>query len=157
MRQLELFPESEFLCPHTGRRVDGGPVGVAGAQREMHNSQIVLAIRRALQAGGVPAPTGGGQVDVHALRHTCATNLVRSGAPMEFTRRVMRHKDIATTALLYTHLEADELREKMNEAHKRQLERLKVPTLRNRWGAKAVRKRRREADECGENEVKATG
>jgi integrase len=157
VRQLELFPESEFLCPHTGRRVDGAPMGVAGAQRDMHDGQIVQAIRRALKAGGVPAPAGGGQVDVHALRHTCATALVRSGAPMEFTRRVMRHKDIATTALLYTHLEADELREKMNAAHESQRERLKVPRLRNQWGAKAVRKRRREADECGENEVKATG
>lgn len=156
VRQLELFPESEFLCPHTGRRVDGAPMGVAGAQRDMHDGQIVQAIRRALKAGGVPA-VGGGQVDVHALRHTCATNLVRSGAPMEFTRRVMRHKDIATTALLYTHLEADELRAKMNQAHEHQLERLQVPRLRNQWGAKAVRKRRGEVDECEEKEVKAAG
>ena len=41
--------------------------------------------------------------DVHALRHTLATNLVDRGASIEDVSKILRHKDSTTTARVYVH------------------------------------------------------
>ena len=43
----------------------------------------------------------GRTIDLHALRTTLATNLVRRGTPSQITQRIMRHADIRTTQRHY--------------------------------------------------------
>lgn len=47
---------------------------------------------------------------MHALRHTTATRLMRTGAPLAVMQRVLGHSDPKLTARVYTHLGAEDLR-----------------------------------------------
>jgi site-specific recombinase XerD len=42
---------------------------------------------------------GLGTVGAHRLRHTCATELLRAGGTLEAVGQVLRHRDVATTAI----------------------------------------------------------
>lgn len=53
------------------------------------NRQLV----RLLKAAGLPGNT----FSPHALRHTCATNLVRAGVPLDVVSDYMGHADVKTT------------------------------------------------------------
>lgn len=52
----------------------------------------------------------GGKLDVHALRGTLGTNLAREGVPMATVQKLLRHRNIQTTARYYTHLDLEDLR-----------------------------------------------
>ena len=52
----------------------------------------------------------GTKLDIHALRHTFATRLARSGAPLMHAQRLLGHSDPKLTAQIYTHLDAEDLR-----------------------------------------------
>ncbi|MST31398.1 tyrosine-type recombinase/integrase [Acidimicrobiaceae bacterium USS-CC1] len=47
---------------------------------------------------------------VHQLRHTHATELLRSGVPLVVASRRLTHTSVATTSDVYAHLDADDLR-----------------------------------------------
>ena len=51
----------------------------------------------------------GEYVDLHSLRHTCATRLARAGWPMAKLQRFMGHQDPRTTQRYYDHLEVEDL------------------------------------------------
>ncbi len=56
-----------------------------------------------LKAAGIPAKDSLGRVaDFHALRHTLATNLARSGVSIRTAMEVMRHSDSRLTTKTYT-------------------------------------------------------
>lgn len=42
---------------------------------------------------------GLGTIGAHRLRHTCATELLRSGSSLEAVAQVLRHRDLSTTAI----------------------------------------------------------
>lgn len=46
-------------------------------------------------------------LDLYDLRHTYCTDLERAGVPINVAKVLMGHKDIATTANIYTHATAD--------------------------------------------------
>src|SRR5262245_39493367 len=50
----------------------------------------------------------------HDLRHTTATLLLRAGVDVHRVQRILRHKDISTTADTYSHLIVDDLRDAMD-------------------------------------------
>ncbi len=59
--------------------------------------------RRDLQEAGIPIyDEQGRKVDMHALRHTLATNLARGGVAPRVAMEIMRHSDIKLTAKTYT-------------------------------------------------------
>jgi integrase len=63
-----------------------------------------------LKAAGIELKNEWGErVDVHSLRHTCATRLARAGWPMAKLQRFMGHADPRTTQRYYDHLECDDL------------------------------------------------
>lgn len=76
--------------------------------RPFKDSQIINSIlREAFAATGVKPPTP--YVGSHVLRHSLATNLVRSGASLEEIGDLLRHRSRATT-MIYAKLGTDGLR-----------------------------------------------
>jgi site-specific recombinase XerD len=70
---------------------------------------------------------------VHALRHTCATRLVKAGTDLRKVQVWMGHKDINTT-LRYTHVDTEDLRQGAEALDKHAP---KVKPMQRRIGAKS--------------------
>jgi integrase/recombinase XerD len=60
----------------------------------------------------------GVDVSPHALRHTCATHLLRGGANIRHVQELVGHRSLATTAL-YTRVAIEDLRQVLARAHPR--------------------------------------
>lgn len=60
----------------------------------------------------------GVDVSPHALRHTCATHLLRGGADIRYIQQLLGHRSLTTTAL-YTRVTVDDLRLVLARAHPR--------------------------------------
>ena len=58
-----------------------------------------------LEYAEIKKETDKGTLDLHCLRHTCATRLARAGVPLQHTQRIMRHSSPLITSRYYTHLE----------------------------------------------------
>jgi integrase len=95
-------------APLPVERVFLGPEGRA-LSKPSNNAMRVFD--RLLEAAGIERQDAHGRsLDIHALRHTAATRLVRTGAPLAVTQRVLGHSDPKLTARVYTHLGAEDLR-----------------------------------------------
>jgi integrase len=46
----------------------------------------------------------------HDLRHSCATNLLKAGVPLQHVQRILRHSSIRVTVDIYGHLGVEDLR-----------------------------------------------
>lgn len=62
------------------------------------------------RAGIAKVDLQGEKLDIHALRHTCATRLFRSGAQLMQIQRILGHSDPKLTAEIYAHVDVDDLR-----------------------------------------------
>ena len=60
-----------------------------------------------------------GKVHPHALRHACATHLLKGGADVRHVQAILGHKKLETTAL-YTRVVIEDLREVLKNAHPRE-------------------------------------
>lgn len=65
---------------------------------------VSAIVRRACRRAGL-APIG-----AHRLRHTMACEMMRAGAPLAEIGQVLRHRDLATTAI-YARVDVEQLRE----------------------------------------------
>ncbi|MGE4287024.1 MAG: tyrosine-type recombinase/integrase [Phycisphaerae bacterium] len=71
-------------------------------------------MRTDLEDAEIEYQTYKGFADFHALRHTFATNLAKSGVNIQTAQKLMRHADINLTLKIYTHLETEDLRSGLN-------------------------------------------
>jgi integrase/recombinase XerD len=62
----------------------------------------------------------------HALRHTCATHLLRGGADIRYVQQLLGHRSLTTTAL-YTRVDLSDLRDVIARTHPREQSRPKTP------------------------------
>jgi integrase len=60
--------------------------------------------------GVTPRRGTGRKLDIHALRHTVATRLARTGAPLVQAQQILGHSDPRLTARTYAHLGVEDLR-----------------------------------------------
>ena len=56
-------------------------------------------------AKGIFEKIGANDLTLNCLRHTCATNMVYLGIPVDFRKHVMGHSTTVTTDRIYTHIE----------------------------------------------------
>jgi integrase len=69
------------------------------------------AFDRILEAAGISrANEQGRKLDIHAPRHTLATRLARSSAPLVQAQQLLDHSDPKLTARVYSHLGVEDLR-----------------------------------------------
>ena len=52
----------------------------------------------------------------HTLRHTRATELIRSGTPIEVVSKLLTHRSVTTTSSTYVHLDTEDLRVALERA-----------------------------------------
>ena len=58
----------------------------------------------------------GVEFTLHMLRHTHATELIRSGVAIEVVARLLTHQSSTTTSQIYVHLDATDVREALHRA-----------------------------------------
>jgi integrase/recombinase XerD len=81
---------------------DGGRLSLVGLRAVVHRHGRAIGV----------------DVSPHALRHTCATHLLRGGADIRHVQELLGHRCLATTAL-YTRVAIKDLREVLARAHPR--------------------------------------
>lgn len=64
----------------------------------------------------VEARAGVSHIGLHGLRHTMATNAVRAGVSLRVVQQLIGHSSFALTARVYTHPDADMLRDAIDNA-----------------------------------------
>lgn len=79
----------------------------------VHNRRSALRrFRAVLEAAGIPyVDERGEKVDIHALRHSFASRLARSGVGLVQAQKLLGHSDPKLTAAIYTHLDTEDLRD----------------------------------------------
>jgi site-specific recombinase XerD len=75
----------------------------------IYESQFNKKMKQWCNLAGVP------QHDVHSLRHSCATNLLRAGLPLALVSRLMNHTNMNTT-MRYVQAGGRELNEWLTQA-----------------------------------------
>ena len=58
-------------------------------------------------------------VDIHCLRHTCATHMLQNGADIRYIKEILGHELLNTTQV-YTRVESADLRKVLTECHPRE-------------------------------------
>jgi len=108
LRRLPTAAEHIFLSP------DGLPW-------TQSTNNVSRMLRRVLTAAGIPrVDVQGRSLDLHALRHSCASRLARASVPLVHIQRLLGHADVRTTAAIYVHTEAEDLRVAMERVAGRQ-------------------------------------
>ena len=100
----------------TGRCRDERALFVGQRGRKIHFLIVERLIRAYAQAAGIRR-----RVTPHALRHTCATHMLRGGADMIHVQRQMGHASLATTQI-YTRVAALEVKATHARTHPREIE-----------------------------------
>lgn len=91
-----LSPEGRFWC---------GPT-----------NNIMRVFDRLLDAAGIDRVDAEGcKLDIHALRHSFASRLARSGVPLQKAQRILGHRDPKLTATIYSHLGVEDLRDAVDQ------------------------------------------
>jgi site-specific recombinase XerD len=96
-RELASGPEESLFLTRDGHRLS--------------KSALDLIVRRHARAAGVTASP-------HALRHACATHLLRGGADVRHVQELLGHASLQTTAR-YTRVDVEDLREVVSRCHPR--------------------------------------
>ncbi len=79
--------------------------------KKLSRVTIFTIIKEAVEKAGITKT-----ISPHSLRHSFATHLVEGGADLRAVQEMLGHASITTTEI-YTHLNADYLRDTMNQFH----------------------------------------
>ncbi len=71
--------------------------------------------KRPRRVRAVPLP-----IRFHDLRHSCATNLLKAGVPLQHVARILRHSSIRVTNDIYGHIGVEDLRQAVEASNESQ-------------------------------------
>jgi len=84
----------------------------AGCAFTVATSGAMKVFDRLLLAAGIERVDAQGlKLDIHALRHTAASRLLRVGVPLQKVQHVLGHADSRMTSRIYAHLGVEDLRD----------------------------------------------
>jgi len=106
--QKYLAVRNKFLK----RKPDTGILFLSRLGRPISPLQVENIVRKYTRV--VP----GAKTNPHALRHSFATHLLASGAPIIVVKELLGHSNLSTTQI-YTHLSLERLKEVFNKTHPR--------------------------------------
>lgn len=104
----------EDLRPYLLRERHTSRVFLSRTGRPLDRTNIWRIVKKHAQAAGIK-----GSLSPHSLRHSFATHLLSGGADLRIVQELLGHSDIATTQL-YTHVDAERLKEIHRKFHPRQ-------------------------------------
>lgn len=82
-----------------------------GAPWPMHTVNTMRIFNRVIEQAGIDrVDATGAKLDIHALRHTMASRLARSGVGLAQAQKLLGHSSVEMTARVYTHLDLEDLR-----------------------------------------------
>ena len=110
LRQLKVLHESVLgRLPTANDPIFRSPEGLPWS---MPTTNAMRIFNRLLERAGIPKVDAQGfKLDIHALRHTSNSRLAKRGVPTEIRRRLLGHSDSKLTDQVYTHLDAEDLRD----------------------------------------------
>ena len=86
-------------------------LGPEGGVWQRASANTLILFRRILERAGIERVNDQKEhLDLHALRHSCATRLANGGVPITHTQKLLGHSTIELTAKYYTHIGVDDLR-----------------------------------------------
>ena len=86
--------------------------------KRLSEVSLSFLLRRHAKAAGI------GKVHPHALRHACATHLLKGGADVRHVQAILGHKKLETTGL-YTRVVIEDLRQVVARAHPRERQKMR--------------------------------
>jgi integrase len=95
-------------APERGAHVFLSPRAEPWARASCNVMRIFSRVRERAKIPRVDST--GGKLDIHALRHTFASRLCRSGVGLVHAQNLLGHSDPRLTAAIYTHLDVEDLR-----------------------------------------------
>ena len=75
---------------------------------------VLSSLRKAAARAGITRP-----IDLHCIRHTCATHMLKNGADIRYIQQLLGHSSLTTTQV-YTRVENTDLRRMLDECHPRE-------------------------------------
>jgi integrase/recombinase XerD len=90
---------------------DGGYLIMNRWGEKMHGYGIWCVVKRCAGLSKVKT-----KVTTHTLRHTCATHMLRNGAPVRHIQEMLGHESLETTQI-YTHVTINDLKEVHSKYH----------------------------------------
>ena len=97
-----------------GRNDEHGRVFVSKSGRPMHPNQVGIVVKRWGRVAGFEKSVG-----PHALRRSCATELIRAGANLGHVKDILGHEDYSSLKS-YVQLAAVDLKEALRKFHPRE-------------------------------------
>jgi integrase len=105
---MALKATHERVLGSAGPRVFVSPEGVEWSSVSRNALRV---FHRILERAGIARRDANGHVvDLHALRHSYASQLARNGVSLAHAQRLLGHADVSMTAKVYTHLGVEDLR-----------------------------------------------
>lgn len=74
-------------------------------------NNVARILHRAFERAGIErVDSVGHKLDLHALRHSAATQWARRGVPIVHAQALLGHSDVRLTSKVYTHVAIEDLR-----------------------------------------------
>lgn len=118
MRSIDDYRQLRDASPSTAISPSDrtAPLLVRPDGRPLYRRLVYNVVHRTLAEGGVHAA----RLSPHVLRHSFATDMLNSGAPISSVRQLLGHASLASTQI-YTHVTYSELKHNYQLAHPRAL------------------------------------